>query len=110
MKSLSNCYKLKLYVAPKITDIINFLDNNGKSAVYMGVNIRVICLYLDIIGDPTTLTTSGQHSHHFVHSSSVNNDTSSIHTVIAALCMIQKSIFHAFPSTGQKADAYIIRI
>ena len=30
MKALSKINKLKAFIAPKITDIITFLDNNGK--------------------------------------------------------------------------------
>ena len=48
-----------------MTDIIAFLDNNGKYYVYTGGNINGIYFYLEMIGYPTTLTTSGQRSHHF---------------------------------------------
>ena len=47
-----------------MTDIITFPDNNGKPAVYKGGDINGICRYLEIIGTPTTLTTSGQRYHH----------------------------------------------
>ena len=30
MKALSNSNKLKEFIAPKMTDIIKFLENNGK--------------------------------------------------------------------------------
>ena len=59
-KSLSNIDKLKTLVAPKMTDLITFLENNGKYAVYTGGNINGIYHYLDMIGSPTTLTTSDQ--------------------------------------------------
>ena len=36
MKALSNSNKLKEFIAPKMTDIIKFLENNGKSDVYTG--------------------------------------------------------------------------
>ena len=64
-KALSNNDKLRAFISPKITDLITFLDNNRKYAVYTGVDVHGIYLYLDMIGAPTTLTTSGQHSHHF---------------------------------------------
>ena len=44
-------------------DIFTLLDNNGKSTVYTGGNIHGIYCYLEMIGTPTTLTTSGQQSH-----------------------------------------------
>ena len=34
MKALSNSDRLKAFIAPKMTNFITFLDNNGKSAVY----------------------------------------------------------------------------
>ena len=40
-----------------------------------------------MIGAPTTLTTSGQHSHYFGPSSSSNNDAATLHPVIADLRM-----------------------
>ena len=59
-------------------DLITFLDNNGKSAVYTGGNIRGLYRYLEMIGSPTTLTTSGQRSHNFGPSYSTNNDTATL--------------------------------
>ena len=76
-----------------MTDIITFLDNKEKSAVYTGGKIHDIYHYLDMIGVPTTLTTSGQGFHHFVTSSSINNDTESLHIFIADLRMTHKIIF-----------------
>ena len=35
-KLLSNSDKLELFIAPKMTYLITFLDNNGKYAVYIG--------------------------------------------------------------------------
>ena len=58
-----------------MTDLITFLDKNGKLAVYTGGNIHGIYRYLEIIGSPTILTTSGERSNHFGPSSSSNNDT-----------------------------------
>ena len=49
----------------KMTDIITFLDKNEKKAVYTGVDIHGLYRYLEIIGSPTTLTTSGQRSNNF---------------------------------------------
>ena len=49
--------------------------------------MRGIYRYLEIIGSPTTLTTSGQRSHNFGPSSSSNNYAETIQTVGAALCM-----------------------
>ena len=62
-----------------------------------------------MIEAPTTLTTSGQRSHSLRPSSSINNDTLSLQTVIAALCTIQKSICECCGIIGHKADACIIR-
>ena len=55
MKALTNIEKLKEFIAPKMTYIITFIDNKGKSAVYDGVDIHGIYRYLEIIGSPTTL-------------------------------------------------------
>ena len=78
MKELSKSDKLRDFIAPKMTDIITFLDNNGKYAVYTCGDINGIYRYLDMIGEPTTLTTSGQRSHHFSPSSSRNNDAATL--------------------------------
>ena len=59
MKTLSKSDKIKAFIAPKMTELITLLDNNEKSAVYTGVNIHELYRYLEIIGDSTTLTTSG---------------------------------------------------
>ena len=75
MEELSNSDKLKSFISPKMADIITLLDNNGNSVVYKGGNIHGIYRYIYMIGDPTTLTTSGQHSNNFGPSSSINNDT-----------------------------------
>ena len=109
MKALSNSDKLRSFIAPKMTDLITFLDNNGKSDVYTGGEIHGIYYYLDIIGDPTKLTTSGQRYRHFIPSSSINNDTAYLHTVIVALCTRQKSICGLCGIIGHKYDACIIR-
>ena len=108
MKALSNIDKLRASISPKMTYIITFLDKNGKYAVYIGGDINGIYIYLDIIGAPKILTTSGQRSHHFIPSSSINNDTASIHPLIADICTKQKSICECCGRIGHKSDACII--
>ena len=109
MKALKKSEKLRSFIAPKMTDLLTFFDNNGKYAVYTGVDIHGIYPYLEMIGSPTTLTTSGQSSHHFVHSSSRNNDAATLQTVIVALRTRQKIICEYCGRIGHKADACIIR-
>ena len=46
MKALTKSEKLRAFIAPNMTDIITFLDNNGKSAVYTGGDIHGIYRYL----------------------------------------------------------------
>ena len=48
-KDFSNIDKLKEFIAPKLIYITTFLDNNGKSAVYIGVNIHELYHYLENI-------------------------------------------------------------
>ena len=72
-------------------------------------NINGIYHYLEMIRDPTTLTTSSYLSHHFGPSYSMNNDIEYLLLVIAALCMIQKSICELCGRIGDKAHACIIR-
>ena len=62
-----------------------------------------------MLGAPTTLTTSGQRSHHFGPSYSRNNDAATFQPVIAALRMILKIICEYCGIIGHKADACIIR-
>ena len=73
-------------------------------------NINGIYHYLEMIRDPTTLTTSSYLSHHFGPSYSMNNDIEYLLLVIAALCMIQKSICELCGRIGHKAAARIIRV
>ena len=73
MKALSKSDKLKASIAPNIVDLIIFLDNNIKYDFYKEGNIYLIYRYLEMIGTPTILTTSGQPSHNFGPSSSINN-------------------------------------
>ena len=87
IKALSNNDKIRAFIAPKMTDLIIFLDNTGKSAVYIGRDIHCIYRYLEMIGYPTTFTTLGQRSHHFSPSYSSNNDAATLQPVIAALRM-----------------------
>ena len=61
-----------------------------------------------MIGATTTLTTSGQRSHHLGPSSSRDNDAATIQTVIVDLLMRQKSICECCGIIGHKADACII--
>ena len=70
MKALTNSDKIRAFIASKMTDIITFLNNNVISAVYTGGEIHGIYRDLEMIGAPTTLTTSGQRYHHFGPSSS----------------------------------------
>ena len=59
MKELSKRNKLKQFIDPNTTDLTTFFDNNGKPDIYTVVNIHGIYPYLEIIGAPTNLTTSG---------------------------------------------------
>ena len=65
MKAFPKSDKFKAFIAPNMTDLIILIDNNGKYDVYKGGDIHGIYWYLEMIGDPTTLTTSVQRSHHF---------------------------------------------
>ena len=87
MKALSESNKLKAFIAPKMKDLVTFLDNDGKLAVYTAGNIHGLSSYLEIIVSPTTLTTSGRRCHHFVPKSSINNDTETLHPFVSALFM-----------------------
>ena len=109
MKALSKRKKIIYFIAPKMTDLITFLDNNGKYSIYTGGYIIGIYCYLEMIGYPTILTTSGQCSHHFSPSSSSNNDASTLHPVIASLRMRQKIICECCGRIGHKSDVCIIR-
>ena len=92
MKAFSTSGKLRSFIAPNMKDLVTFLYNNGKSDVYIGGDIHGIYLYLEMIGAPTTLTTSVQRSRHFILSYYSNNNSATLQTVIAALRMIQKII------------------
>ena len=58
-KALSKSDKIRALIAPKMTDLITFIDNNRKSDIYTGGDIHGIYRYLEMIGPPTTLTNSG---------------------------------------------------
>ena len=85
MKALSKSDKIKAFIVPKMKKVITVPYNNEKSNVYTGGNIHGLYPYLEIIGAPTTLTTSVQYSHHFSPSYSIKNDTAYLQTVIADL-------------------------
>ena len=93
MKAFPNIDKLRAFIAPKMIYLITLLDNNINYAVYTGGNIHVIYRYLNMIVDPTPLTTSVQLSHHLGPSYNIKNNAASLHPVIATLLMIQKSIY-----------------
>ena len=59
---------------------------------------------------PTTFTTSGQRSHHFVPSYSTNNGTATLHPVIADLSIRHIIIFKFYGSIGHKSNACIILV
>ena len=40
MKALTKSEKIRSFIAPKMTDLITFLDSNDKSAVYEGGDIH----------------------------------------------------------------------
>ena len=109
MKALTKREKLRAFIAPEMTDLIISLDNNVKSNVYKGGDMHGIYRYLEIIGAPTTLTTLGHSSQHFVYSSFINNDAATLQSVIAALRMRQKSTCECCGRIGHTADACIIR-
>ena len=75
MKELSKSNKIKVLIAPKMTDIIKFLDSNRKYAIYTGEIINGIYRYLEMIESPTTFSTSCQNFHSFGPSSFTNNYT-----------------------------------
>ena len=108
MKALSNIDKLKEFIAPKMTYLVTFLDNNRKLAVYKGRNIHGLYSYIEMIGFPTTLTTSGWRYHPFGTSCSINNDTETLHPVISDLCTRKKIICECCGRIWHKDDVCII--
>ena len=109
MRELTKSKKLSAFIAPNMTYLITFLENNGKSDVYTGGDILSIYRYLEMIGAPTTLTTSGHRSHHLGSSSSINNDATTLQPIIAALRVRQKIICECCGRIGHKDDAFIFR-
>ena len=91
-KALSKSDKINAFIAPKMTYLITLLNNNIKYAVYIGGNVHGINSYIEMIGSPTKLTTSGQRSHCFGPSSSINNAPASTQPVFPAIHMIPKII------------------
>ena len=87
-----------------MTDLTTFLEKNGQSSVYTGVDIKGIYRYMQIIGDPTILTTSGQRSYNFGPSYSSKNYAATLQPVIEALRMRQKSICECCGRIAHKAD------
>ena len=73
MKELSKSDKLKDFIAPKMIDLITFLEKNRKYAIYTGGDIHGIYRYLEMIGVPKTLAALCQRSHSFRPSSYINN-------------------------------------
>ena len=65
MKALTKSEKLRAFIASRMKDFINSPEKNGKHAVYTRGDIHGIYRYLDMIGSPTTLTTSGHFLHNF---------------------------------------------
>ena len=61
IKALTKSEKLRAFISPKMTYLITFPHNNGKSAVHTGGDIPGIFRYLEMIGAPTTLTNPGHH-------------------------------------------------
>ena len=70
---------------PRMIDPVIFLDNNIKFSIHTGGNIQGLYCYLEIIGSPTNLTSSGRRFCNFCTSSSTKNDTKTIQSVISAL-------------------------
>ena len=108
----SHCQKsdqIIAFVAPKMTDLITFLNNNGKSDVYTGGDIHRIYHYLELNEYPETFTTPFQCSRHFSPLYSINNDAETIMPVISDLRMTQKIICECCGIIEHKADACIIR-
>ena len=108
IKAFPKSDNLKASISPKMTDLTKFLDNNGKYAVYTGGDIHGIYWYIEMIVSPTTLTTSGQISHHLSPSSSIKNDAEHLQPVLAAIHMRQKSNCKLCGIIGHKDDACII--
>ena len=108
MKVLSNSENLNPFIAPKMTDIITFLDNNGKLAIFAEVNIHGFYCCLEVIVSPITFATSVHHSFHSDPSYFTNNDTATLQPVIADLSVRQKAICECCGRIGKNSDVCII--
>ena len=108
MKEFSKSNKLKALISPKMIDLVTFIDNNVKCVVYTGGNILGLYFYLEMIGFPTILATSGHCYHNFSPSYFINNDTSTLQTGIVSICMRQKSICEFCERIGHNPDDRII--
>ena len=75
-----------------MTDLVTFLENKGKVAIYIGENIHALYHYLSMIVSPTNLTSSVHSSNPLCSSSSNKNDTESLQTLISAICVRHKII------------------
>ena len=82
MNQFSNIDKIRAFVAPNMTYLVTFLDNDGKPAVCTGGYICGIYSYMEMIGAPTKFTHSVQLSRNFSPSYSINNDAESPQPVI----------------------------
>ena len=49
IQALSKSNKIIAFIASNMINLITFLDNNRKLAVYIGVNINGVYRYLDMI-------------------------------------------------------------
>ena len=58
MKALTKSEKLKAFIAPKMTDLITFIDKNGKSADCDGGDIHGIYSYLELLHQCCWMTKS----------------------------------------------------
>ena len=71
---------------------------------------KIKAFYIEMIGSPTTLTTSVQNSQNFGPSSSSKNDTETIQVVILDHCVQQNTIWKWYGIIWHKTDTCIIRI
>ena len=104
MKELPKSEKLKLFIAPKITYLITFLDNNGNASIYKGRNIHYLLRYPEIIGYPNNLNSSSRRYHCFGNSK--KNDTTSLQYIVEALCSFKK----LFVDYMEQLNINIIRV
>ena len=109
MKVLSKRNKIKAFISHNMTDLIIFLDNNRKSAIYTGETTTRLYKYLEMIEPTTNLTYSSLWSYHFDTSSSTIDDKSSLHPVIADLSVRHKIIWECCGRIGHKTDSCITR-